>query len=94
MKLIYPFYFSLFILLFLGCQTTQTTVKSAIKTTNFEKIAAIKNVVRIEKRDIVSHFDENYEIWFEQPIDHNNLSKGTFKQRVFLGFEILCNQLL
>jgi len=87
MKLIRLLYFSLLVLLFIGCKTTQTTVESIVKTTNFEKIAAIKNVVRIEKRDIVSHFDENYEIWFEQPIDHNNLSKGTFNQRVYLGFE-------
>ena len=87
MKLIRSLYFSLFVLLFIGCKTTQTTINSTVKTTNFEKIAAIKNVVSIEKRDIVSHFDENYEIWFEQPVDYNNLSKGTFKQRVFLGFE-------
>ncbi|MDC1326795.1 aminopeptidase [Ulvibacter sp.] len=45
------------------------------------------NVVRIEKREAVSHFEENYEIWFEQPIDHNEPSKGSFRQRVFLGFE-------
>ena len=87
MKLLHPLYFSLFVLLFIGCRTTQTIVKSVDKTTNFEKLAAIKNVVLIEKRDIVSHFDENYEIWFKQPIDHNDSSKGTFRQRVYLGFE-------
>lgn len=43
--------------------------------------------MRIEKREPISHFNENYEIWFEQPINHNDLSKGTFKQRVLLGFE-------
>ena len=87
MKLIRSFYFLLFALLFIGCKTTETAEKSSSKTTTFHKIAAIKNVVSIEKRDLVSHFDENYEIWFEQPVDHNDLSKGTFKQRVFLGFE-------
>ena len=44
-------------------------------------------MVKIEKRKLVSHFDENYEIWFEQPVDYNNPAKGTFRQRVFLGFE-------
>ena len=87
MKLLRSLYFSLLVLLFISCKTTQTTVNTVAKTTTFEKIAAIKNVVSIKKRAIVGHFDENYEIWFEQPIDHNNLAKGTFKQRVFLGFE-------
>jgi hypothetical protein len=71
-------------------QTTTTTTPVAIETktlSNFEKLASIKNVVNIEKKDAVSHFDENYEIWFEQPIDHTDPRKGTFSQRVLLGFE-------
>jgi len=87
MKLIRSIYFSLFILLLVGCKTTQTVAPPVIETTTFEKLASIENVVSIEKRDLVSHFDENYEMWFEQPIDYNDLSKGTFKQRVFLGYE-------
>ncbi|WP_417200896.1 S28 family serine protease [Bizionia sp.] len=74
-------------LVFVSCKTMQTANKSTIETSIFEKLASLKNVVRIEKREAVSHFDENYEIWFQQPIDHNDLTKGTFKQRVFLGFE-------
>lgn len=70
-----------------SCKTMQTANESTIETSIFEKLASLKNVVRIEKREAVSHFDENYEIWFQQPIDHNDLTKGTFKQRVFLGFE-------
>ena len=87
MKLLRSTYFSLFMLFLVGCKTTQTVVAPPVEISTFEKLASIKNVVSIEKRDAVSHFDENYEIWFEQPIDHNDLSKGTFKQRVFLGFE-------
>ena len=87
MKLIRFIYFSLYILLLIGCKTTQKVALPVVEVSNFEKLATIKNVVSIEKRDIVSHFDENYEIWFEQPIDHNDLSKGTFRQCVFLGFE-------
>lgn len=87
MKLIRSIYLSLFVLSMVGCKTTQSVAPPIVEVSTFEKLASIKNVVSIEKRDLVSHFDENYEIWFEQPIDHNNLSKGTFKQRVFLGFE-------
>ncbi|MBT8394631.1 MAG: aminopeptidase, partial [Bacteroidia bacterium] len=70
-----------------SCKTQHNIVPQAATVSNFQKLATIKNVVSIEKREPVSHFDENYEIWFEQPIDHNDLSKGNFKQRVFLGFE-------
>ena len=34
-------------------------------------------------------FEVYYEFNFEQPIDHNDRSKGTFKQRVFLGHKAL-----
>lgn len=87
MKLFRSISYSLLILLLVGCKTAQTVAPTEKELTTFEKLASIKNIVSIEKRDQVSHFDENYEIWFEQPIDHNDLSKGTFKQRVFLGFE-------
>jgi hypothetical protein len=60
----------------------------SVKTkTNFEKLAGIENVVKIEKRKPLDHFDENYEIWFEQLIDHDDPSQGTFRQKVYLGFE-------
>src|SRR5690606_3441790 len=87
MKSIRFYYFLLSILLFVSCNSASSIVTSTIEVTNFEKLAAIENIVSIEKRPAVSHFDENYVLWFEQPIDHNDLSKGTFRQRVFLGFE-------
>ncbi len=76
-------------LLIVSCTTTQTVVAPASSVTQsvFEKLASIENVVRLEKRKATSHFDENYEIWFEQPIDHSNPAKGTFLQKVYLGFE-------
>nr|WP_321232292.1 S28 family serine protease [uncultured Psychroserpens sp.] len=52
-----------------------------------EKLSSIKNVISVEKKSPINHFDEYYEIWFKQPIDHNNKSKGFFNQRVLLGFE-------
>lgn len=49
-----------------------------------EKLQSIKEISDIKKIDIAT-FDEYYEFWYEQPIDHNNPSLGTFKQRVLLG---------
>lgn len=86
MKFIHQFYCLLF-LVSVSCSSTKTIVNSDTEISNYQKLSAIPNVVSVEKRDLVSHFDENYELWFEQPIDHNDASKGTFKQRVFLGFE-------
>ena len=86
MKFIRSFYFILFIIT-VSCNSTKTVVNSNTDISTYKKLTAIKNVVKVEKRKNVSHFDENYELWFEQPIDHNDTSKGTFKQRVFLGFE-------
>lgn len=77
----------IFSLLIIGCKTQQQPIAVIQQVSTFEKLAQIKNVVKIEKHDPVSHFDENYEIWFEQPIDHSDLSKGTFRQKVVLGFE-------
>lgn len=79
-------YKTVFLILFVNICFSQAT-NTFEETSNFVKLASIPNVVKIEKRDLVSHFDENYELWFEQPIDHNNPDKGTFRQRVFLGFE-------
>ena len=87
MKLIRSFYALLFVISIVSCKTSQIVVEPVKEVSTFEKLASIKNVVSIEKREPKSHFDENYEIWFEQAIDHNNKSKGTFRQRVFLGFE-------
>ena len=85
MRFLRLIYLLIFITLVLGCKTSMPEV--IVEKTTFEKLASIPNLVKIEKRNIESHFDENYEVWFEQPIDHDNLSKGTFKQRVLLGFE-------
>lgn len=87
MKLANHFCTILVLIIFTSCTSTKQIVTPTIEKSTFEKLAAIPNVVSIEKREAVSHFDENYEIWFDQLIDHNNPEKGTFRQRVFLGFE-------
>ncbi|WP_296383282.1 S28 family serine protease [Winogradskyella sp.] len=87
MKNNYLIYILFSTLIFSSCKTTQDIVMPQRNVSNFEKLASIDNVLSIEKKEKTSHFDENYEIWFEQPVNHNDLSKGTFKQRVLLGFE-------
>jgi len=48
------------------------------------QLNALPNV-SVEKIVGDTTFTEYYEMWFTQPIDHNNPKQGTFKQRVFLG---------
>ena len=49
-----------------------------------EKLKGIPQISDIKEWE-VKPFDEYYQFWFEQPIDHNDPSKGTFKQQVLLG---------
>lgn len=48
------------------------------------KLKQIPQVSDIQEMKVDS-FEEYYQFWFEQPVDHNDPSKGTFKQKVFLG---------
>ncbi|MCC8174546.1 MAG: peptidase [Odoribacter sp.] len=50
----------------------------------WEKLQNIPEISDIEKIN-VSPFEEYYLCWFEQPIDHDNPGKGTFKQKVYIG---------
>ena len=67
-------------------QTKSKTIQVEKEVPTFVKLASIENVFKVEKRPTNSHFKHNYEIWFQQPIDYNDLSKGTFPQRVLLGY--------
>ena len=87
MKRINLIYFLILTCFFTSCKTTQDIVVPQRSISNFEKLASIDNVLSIEKKESTSHFNENFEIWFEQPVNYSDLSKGTFKQRVLLGFE-------
>ncbi len=49
-----------------------------------EKLKQIPAVRDIQKID-VGFFEEFYQFWYEQPIDHNDPAKGIFKQKVLLG---------
>lgn len=48
------------------------------------KLQRMPRVSNIQKLD-VDTFEEYYRFWFEQPVDHADPSKGTFKQQVLLG---------
>ena len=87
MKSLNSIYLIFILALLVSCTSTQTVISETQEKTTFEKLAGIKNVVSVEKKALVSHFDENYELWFEQPIDHSNPARGTFRQLVYLGFE-------
>lgn len=49
-----------------------------------KKLQQIPQISDIKKMEVNS-FEEYYQFWFEQPIDHTNPSKGMFKQKVLLG---------
>lgn len=49
-----------------------------------KKLQQIPQVSDITKLDVDS-FKEYYRFWFEQPVDHNDPSKGMFRQQVLLG---------
>ena len=49
-----------------------------------QKLQQIKEISNIRELK-VAPYNEYYEFWYEQPIDHNNPTKGSFKQRVLLG---------
>lgn len=49
-----------------------------------KKLQQIPQISDIKKLEVAS-FDEYYQFWFEQPVDHTDPSKGKFKQKVLLG---------
>lgn len=49
-----------------------------------EKLQRMPRVQDIQKMNVDS-FDEYYQFWYEQPVDHQDPSKGSFKQKVLLG---------
>ena len=47
-----------------------------------EKLRQIPQISDIQKLD-VKPFEEYYQFWFEQPIDHNNPSEGLSSRKSF-----------
>ena len=69
---------SLFVALFLACGSL--FAGSPV----LEKLKQIPQISEIQELKI-NNFNEYYQFYFEQPLDHADPSKGTFKQRVLLG---------
>jgi len=62
-------------------------ISTACQTQPKDLISQLNDLpnVTVEKIKGDTTYTEYYEMWFTQPIDHNNPEHGTFKQRVFLG---------
>lgn len=80
-------------LLLTSCKVQQTTTSKEVTTVTkkAEKVEVQKllklldKVVSVKETPKTSHFSKNYELWFEQPINYNDSTSTTFKQRVLLG---------
>ncbi|MCB6973527.1 MULTISPECIES: S28 family serine protease [Butyricimonas] len=70
--------FTLVVSLLLACGTLFANGPLLQKLQQITEISDIRELK-------VPPYSEYYEFWYEQPIDHNNPAKGTFKQRVLLG---------
>ncbi|MCZ4696213.1 S28 family serine protease [Ancylomarina euxinus] len=62
-------------------------ISAACQTQTKDLITQLKELPNVSVEKIVGDttFTEYYEMWFTQPIDHENPKLGTFKQRVLLG---------
>ena len=57
-----------------------------VKTTGlFKKLDRIPQIVSIKPISLDSSFKEGWEVFFKQPIDHEDREKGYFTQQVFIG---------
>ncbi|MCK9205589.1 MAG: peptidase [Salinivirgaceae bacterium] len=73
--------YHLFLFLFIlsGCQAGSQTL--------IEQLRSLPNVVSVEAVAYDANFAEQYEVYFEQPLDHNNPVLGHFNQRVIVSHQ-------
>ena len=69
---------SLFIALFVAVGSSRADSELLTRLRQIKEVSGIKEMN-------VEGFAEYYEFWFEQPVDHGDASRGTFRQRVLLG---------
>ena len=74
-------FFIFLILMLIGSVSLDAKKEKSIETLLKKKIPGLS----IEKLDVGRHYKEEYVLMLEQPLDHNNPSAGTFKQRIFLA---------
>lgn len=62
-------------------------LSAACQTQNKDLLTQLNKLpnVSVEKIEADTTYTEYYEMWFTQPIDHENPELGSFKQRVLLG---------
>ena len=65
-------------------ETNKTTLLVSAKENLEASLNKLENV-EVKKFQHDSLYADAYEIYFTQPLDHNNPAAGTFKQRVILG---------
>ncbi len=58
---------------------------SCKESTFVEQLSNLQGVVEVNEINIDTTFSKQYELYFEQPLDHKNPKKGTFKQRVLVS---------
>lgn len=69
---------NVFVLVFLACNINAQTVVQ-------ERVLKLFPDAKLETFDVKHHYSESYEIMIDQWLDHDDHSKGTFKQRLFLS---------
>lgn len=67
-------------ILFFAVLSSQLLAEGSIET--FLRELPIKNIKILEKESFYSHI---YEVMFEQPLDHNDPSRGSFTQRLYIS---------
>lgn len=76
------FKFILFLSIFLVAQNSFAQVQISKLEQWIKKKIPTATIKKLPARD---HFKESYQIKFQQPLDHDNPSAGTFEHRIFLS---------
>lgn len=78
---------SVILLISLSCGVTNPSnvSDSSFSEDLLQKLKAIPEVKRVNVLENSDHFTKYIELWFEQAIDPNDPSVGTFEQRVLVG---------
>ncbi|MDA3890140.1 MAG: S28 family serine protease [Salinivirgaceae bacterium] len=77
MKYKFIWAFSFLVLVFFSFSSQQLTLK--------EQLENLPHVVSVDSLFIDTFFTEQFDVYFEQVIDHNNPEEGTFLQRVIVS---------
>ncbi|MDO9137859.1 MAG: S28 family serine protease [Lutibacter sp.] len=82
------FYKSLILFVFLSFSVVscKTVALDSVEILTFEqKLSTLFPTAEITEMEAIDHFTKAYQIVLDQPLDHKNLSAGTFKHYVYLS---------